>query len=223
MNPKGALIEIERLVEQANQHTLAPNQCLRLAGLTSIVPGRLEVAAKTLVKQGTASAVDALLQLPQDHACRREGIAKTIAQGVCRETESGDSFPRMLALEFRTSRSPNFPRLLQRAQASFGPALAPLKTPRHLIYRILFHFGDPQWKTTRSLTIPRLPTDELQSLLAEFLWLLPRLIRFRGTQLWINGWCFSSDGPLSSGDLIYFASSWTGQLGRSTQAPIEMR
>ncbi len=198
--------------------TLSAAECQRLATLAHRIPGRQRRVAGALGNQRSAPAVDALLRTPSTVPGVVEGLFRAFRAGVRRihadlpaevpvrsredraPTEIWTS-PAVLALDFRSSRSRQFPALLRRARLSFGSALERLelgapatKNPNNTVYRLALWgpaprlADDPALDRWRPDTTPQVP--ELPALADEFTWLHGQLGKLRGTRLWINGWCF---------------------------------
>ncbi len=198
---------------------LSAAECERLAALAHRIPGRQRRVAAALGGQRSAPAVDALLRLPSTLPGVVEGLFRAFRAGVRRihtvevplevpgnalgRGAASWTSPAVLALDFRSSRSRQFPALLRRARLSFGSALERLdigaagtNSAKNTVYRLAV-WGpeiDPHVDADASLDrwrpdVPKKP-PQLSTLADEFTWLHAQLGKLRGTRLWINGWCF---------------------------------
>jgi len=117
-----------------------------------------------------------------------------------------DSPMVLLALDFRSSRARGFPDLVARAQAlaARGPAaeFAALDVDGRRHYRLAYH--------TARCPRPAL-TAQLHAAHQDLSWLHARLLRLRGSRLWLGGWRFDSDdhlGPAAQGHLLQAWLRW---------------
>lgn len=116
--------------------------------------------------------------------------------------------PRVLALDFRSSRTRAFPDLVHRAQAvaavarafAVFEALAVHDTPggRHH-YRLSF------WTEHAP---PLAVAAALRAVHLDLTWLHARLVRLRGTRLWLNGWSFADDHPIGPAAQAHLLQAW---------------
>lgn len=116
--------------------------------------------------------------------------------------------PRALALDFRSSRTRTFPELVRRAQAIAATArgcaefeaLAVHATPasKHH-YRLSF------W-TDRSS--PAAVAAALRAVHLDLTWLHARLVRLRGTRLWLSGWSLADDHPIGPAAQAHLLQAW---------------
>lgn len=195
---QAALTELDALLALADSGPLELDACMRVATLAPLVPGRMRRIVETLARQRDAAAIEALLQLPGGTAGVVEGVFAAMRHGVARRSVDGHAFPRMLALEFRSSTARRFPRLLERASAAFGPALERIRVDGKLHYRVaLFERpGLRELAAPLELDVERLHAD---------------LLRLRGVRVWLNGWCFDDGSPLAPkrrGPLLHAWFEW---------------
>lgn len=178
-----ALAQLDALLLHARSEPLDANACATLVELSATLPGRRARVVEALRRQRDAVALDALLALPSRTPGVVEGLFAGLRHGVARARPDGSTFPRMLALEFRSSKARRFPSLVERATAAFGTRLERLRVGDTLVYRVAI------------FEAPTLP--ELVGPLALDIESIHRdLLRVRGVRLWLNGWCFDDASPL---------------------------
>lgn len=185
------LVELDGLLALASAGVrLDAGQCGRLVELAALAPGRRARVVRVLAEQRDGVAIDALLRLPGDLPGRVEGVFRAMRGGVARE-----GAPRMVALEFRNSRSKRFPGLVERAHASFGGRLERLRLGDVLHYRVaVFDSG-------------RL-SSEVADLELDLERIHQELLRIRGVRLWLNGWCFDDHSPLRPAARVPVLRGW---------------
>ena len=109
----------------------------------------------------------------------------------------------VLALEFRSSRARGFPDLVARAQAlaARGPAaeFAALDLDQRRHYRLAY-FADR--------CPPALLAAQLRAAHLDLAWLHARLLRLRGSRLWLGGWRFDVDDPLGPAAQGHLLQAW---------------
>jgi hypothetical protein len=191
--------------------------CARLAELAPGVPGRLRAVTAALGAAASAAAVDALLALPPGAPGQLDALVRGFARGVRRRLglhpvgSAAGLAPAVLALEFRSSRARSFPDLIRRAQAiaAGDPAPptvaefealdlhAPGAAPRRF-YRLSF------WADRA----PRRAAALLRAVHLDLTWLHARLVRLRGTRLWLAGWHFADDHPLGPAAQAHLLQAW---------------
>lgn len=117
-----------------------------------------------------------------------------------------DSHAVLLALDFRSSRARGFPDLVARAQtlAARGPAaeFAALDVDGRRHYRLAYFTGRCS---------PAALATQLRAAHLDLGWLHARLLRLRGSRLWLGGWRFDSDdrlGPAAQGQLLQAWLRW---------------
>jgi hypothetical protein len=181
-NDPDPLVELDGLLALGHSGTLEPDACRRLSELAPAVPGRLRKIVEVLGQQGTAAAVDALLELPSTAPGIVEALFGALRRGVVRRTTDGHEFPHLLALEFRSSKSRRFPGLLAHASAAFGPKLERIRVDARLHYR--FALIEPAQDGRGWLREQAAPVE------LDVAHLHRELARLRGVRLWLNGWCF---------------------------------
>jgi hypothetical protein len=189
---EAALVELDALLALAESGPLDAAACRRMVELSAAVPGRLRRVVTALTHQRDAAAVEALLALPPGGPSIVEGVFAALRRGVTRRRPDGEPFPRMLALEFRSSSSRRFPALVERASAAFGEQLERIRVGTKLHYRvaILERTTDGRREAGSSLGERVAPVElDLESLHRD-------LGRLRGVRLWLNGWRFDDDSPL---------------------------
>lgn len=200
-DPSAALDELDGLLARAelDADPLDARTCARLVELCALVPGRGRRVVAVLARQRDAAAVDALLALPAGTGGVAESVFAALRRGVVRLRPDGQPFPHMLALEFRSSSSRRFPRLVARASAAFGEELERLRVADKLHYRVCL-LGEPARLRERA---PALELD-IESLHRD-------LTRLRGVRLWLNGWTFddhSGLGPRARAPLMRGWFEW---------------
>jgi len=119
--------------------------------------------------------------------------------------------PRVLALDFRSSRTRSFPELVRRAQAIADQARgcaefaalavhgAPSGPGNRHHYRLSF------W-TDRAATATVAAT--LRAVHLDLTWLHARLVRLRGTRLWLSGWSLPDDHPIGPAAQAHLLQAW---------------
>ncbi|WAS98247.1 hypothetical protein [Nannocystis punicea] len=195
-----ALSELDVLLARGDTSDEA---AARLIALAPRVPGRLRAVVAALAAVGTPVAVAGLLGLPQVPGAL-EAVARALAGGLTRALPGSAAAPVFLALDFRGSRARPFPDLLRRAQLvaadpSGAVRLDVLRVDGKPAYRLSF------WPDT----LPPRPRAALARACAADLALLHgRLARLRGTRLWLNGFCFADDGPVSVAAQGHLLAAW---------------
>lgn len=181
-----ALAQLDALLLHARSSPLDASACAALVELSATLPGRRARVVEVLRRQRDAVALDALLALPSRTPGVVEGVFAGLRHGVARPRSDGSTFPRMLALEFRSSKAHRFPTLVERASAAFGAKLERLRVADALVYR--FAIFEP--RETRALPeLVRPLALDIESIHRD-------LLRLRGVRLWLNGWCFDDDSSL---------------------------
>ncbi|NVB43074.1 hypothetical protein G6O69_34950 [Pseudenhygromyxa sp. WMMC2535] len=198
---EGALEELDALLALASAGPLGVDACLRMAALVEQVPGRAPKVASALGRQRDAAAVEGLLALPVDTRGVVEGLYAALRCGARREQAAGGQAPRMIALEFRSSRSRRFPRLVERAHEAFGGRLERLRIDDVIHYRVALLDAEPGGEGEGGEDADALaPAASLrrrvQPLELDLLGLHRDMQRLRGVRLWLNGWRFDDGGPL---------------------------
>jgi hypothetical protein len=178
--PTTTLAQLDALLVRARTHALDARTCAGLVELSAAVPGRRARVVEALREQLDSAALDALLALPERTPGVVEAVFSGLRHGVARPRDDGSVFPRMLALEFRSSKARRFPALVERATAAFGGQLERLRVGESLHYRFaVFERADaralPELVRPLALDIEGIHRD---------------LLRLRGVRLWLNGWCF---------------------------------
>lgn len=181
-----ALAQLDALLLHAGSEPLDAGACAALVELSATLPGRRARVVEVLRRQRDGVAIDALLALPSRTPGVVEGVFAGLRHGVARRRADGSAFPRMLALEFRSSKARRFPTLVERATAAFGSRLERLRIGDALIYRVaIFELAGA----------PAL-ADVVGPLALDIESIHRDLLRLRGVRLWLNGWCFDDDSPL---------------------------
>jgi hypothetical protein len=188
-----ALAELEACLAEPLDATV----CARLGELALRVPGRLRQVITRLAEARIGAAVDALLRFPPTTPGVVEGIYHALRLGITREI-GGRPCPEHLALEFRRSRARAFPELLAHAEAAFPDHFERLEIDGAPAYRLALWAG-PRRQALRDL---------LRAHGGDLLYLHGRLARLRGARLWLNGWCFASDGPWSAPRQVHLVRAW---------------
>ncbi|MBZ5709020.1 hypothetical protein [Nannocystis pusilla] len=175
----------------------------RAVALVARVPGRLRAVVAALAAAGTPVAVAALLGSPQVPGAL-EAVARALARGLTRALPGADAAPVFFALDFRGSRARPFPDLLRRAQLLAGEPsgalrLDVLRVDDRPAYRLSF------WPDTLA---PRPRATLARACAADLALLHGRLARLRGTRLWLNGFCFDPDGPVSVAAQSHLLRAW---------------
>lgn len=194
-----AIVELDALLALARTGVLDDRACARMVELSGAVPGRVRHVAAALARQRDAAAVEALRGLPAETPGVVEGLFGAVRHGVVRRRLDGAEFPHMIALEFRSSSSRRFPRLLARASAAFGHELERIRVGSRLHYRV-------------AVIVERPPSPRLAARVASFeldLEALHRdLARIRGVRLWLNGWCFDDHSPIRPRARVPLLHAW---------------
>ncbi len=180
-----ALEQLDELLARAATTRLDADACVRLVELSAALPGRRARVVEALRRQRDPAALDALLELPTQTPGVVEAMFAGLRHGVARPRADGSVYPRMLALEFRSSKAGRFPALVERATAAFGARLERLRVADTLHYRFaLFERPDASFPAAvrpLALDIEGIHRD---------------LLRLRGVRLWLNGWCFDDRSAL---------------------------
>lgn len=181
-----ALAQLDALLLHARTNPLDAGACATLVELSATLPGRRTRVVDALRRQRDSAAVDALLSLPNRTPGVVEGVFNGIRHGVARLRTDGSGSARMLALEFRSSKSRRFPALVERASSAFGAKLERLRVADYLVYRFaIFERAEapalPELVRPLALDIESIHRD---------------LLRLRGVRLWLNGWCFDDRSTL---------------------------
>lgn len=135
---------------------------------------------------------------------RRPGAPPQAAEGPSAATDA----PRVLALDFRSSRTRSFPDLVRRAQAvaDVARACAEFET-----LAVVDRPGDRQHYRL-AVWQGRAPAAAVAAALRaahlDLTWLHARLVRLRGTRLWLNGWCFADDHPIGPAAQAQLLQAW---------------
>ena len=200
-DPVDPVTELDALLARAETRdaTLDAEACARLVELCALAPGRVRRVVPVLGRQRDAAAVDALLALPPGASGVVESVFAALRRGAARRRPDGLPYPHMLALEFRSSSSRRFPRLVARASAAFGEELERIRVAGKLHYRVSL-LGDPALLGRQA---PALELD-VEGLHRD-------LSRLRGVRLWLNGWRFddhSALGPRTRAPLLRGWFEW---------------
>ena len=180
-----ALAQLDGLLAAAQDGPLDARACARIVELSATLPGRRGRVVEVLRGQRDGAALDALLALPGQTPGVVEAVFAGLRHGVARPRVDGSSCPRMLALEFRSSKAGRFPALVARASAAFGAQLERLRVADTLHYRFaVFERSDAR-------LAPR-----VRPLALDIEGLHRDLLRLRGVRLWLNGWCFDDASAL---------------------------
>ena len=103
-----------------------------------------------------------------------------------------------------------FRPVLDQLTRLFGSELERLQVDGRLVYRFTLD--------------PLAAARDLDRFQTELRWIQPRLSRWAGTRLWINGWCFTAQGPLSRNAhpaLVHAWLTWAGgESGRRRRVEI---
>ena len=165
-----------------------------------------------LARTPCGAAVQALRSLPPGAPGQLDALIRCFDRGVAAPasvpTDSSlppvptDS-PVVLALDFRSSRARGFPDLVARAQAlaARGPAaeFAALDVDHRLHYRLAY-FADR--------SPPAALAAQLRAAHLDLAWLHTRLLRLRGSRLWLGGWRFDVDDPLGPAAQGHLLQAW---------------
>lgn len=177
------LAQLDELLARAHATALPQEACTSLIEYTAVLPGRRARVVAALRRQRDPAALDALLRLPSQTPGLVEAVFAGLRHGVARPRPDGTTAPRMLALEFRSSKAARFPALVERASAAFGRRLERLRVADTLHYRYAA-FEQPDLAT------------HIRPLVLDIEGIHRDLLRLRGVRLWLNGWCFDDSSPL---------------------------
>jgi hypothetical protein len=211
-----ALAQLDALLLHARTNPLDANACAMLLELSAALPGRRPRVVDVLRRQRDPVAIDSLLALPSRTPGVVEGVFAGLRDGVARPRADGSAFPRMLALEFRSSKARRFPALVERATAAFGAKLERLRVADTLVYR--FAMFEPAEAPTLSELVRPLALD-IEGIHRD-------LLRLRGVRLWLNGWCFDDGSPLRPPvrvPLLRGWLDWATSKPRSGRGSLEYR
>ena len=176
--------------------------CARAVELAARVPGWRRQLCAALSATPSDEAAAALLKLPREVPGRIEGIYRAIRRGARRPRPGGHA-PSMLAFEFRRSRAADFEQVL----AVIADHLSGQLEHLHVDHKARFRFRiDPLFAARGAAG--------LQSQLE---WIQPRLSKRAGTRMWINGWAFDQDGPVSVHSHGPMMSAWLDWARGSAQ------
>jgi hypothetical protein len=150
---------------------------------SAVLPGRRARVVAALRRQRDPAALETLLQLPVQTPGLVEAVFAGLRHGVARPRPDGSTSPRMLALEFRSSKAARFPALVERASAAFGARLERLRVADTLYYRFA-SFERPGFAA------------QIRPLVLDIEGIHRDLLRLRGVRLWLNGWCFDDSSAL---------------------------
>ena len=198
--PERALAELNVLLARA----LDDDACARLAALAVQVPGRQRMITTALGQHATAAAVVALRALPPAAPGVLDALLRCFGRGVASVYVAGPAPEApLLALDFRGSRARGFPDLVARGQAIAARcdaaefvALAIAGRPH---YRLTFWTGrGPAAALAAGLRAAQL----------DLVWLHGRLVRLRGSRLWLGGWRFDADDPLGPAVQAHLLQAW---------------
>lgn len=194
-----ALRELDDLLARP----LDDDDVARAMALVAHAPGRLRAVVAALAALATPAAILALLGAPQVPGAL-EAVARALARGLTRALPGSVAAPVFFALDFRGSRARPFPDLLRRAQLvaadpSGALRLDVLRVDGRPAYRLSF------WPET----LPPRPRAALaRARVADLTLLHARLARLRGARLWLNGFCFADDGPVSVAAQGHLLAAW---------------
>lgn len=200
--PPEALAELDALLARPD---LDDPAIARLAALAPQVPGRLRAVVATLAAADSPAALAALLALP-DAPGALPAACRLLQLGRTRRLSSGPDglAPVCLALEFRPSRARPFPDLLRRAQRlaadpSGALRLDALRLGDRLRYRLSFWPAELEPRPRAALARAAAP---------DLVLLHARLARLRGARLWLSGFHFDDDGPVSPAAQAHLLRAW---------------
>lgn len=209
MDPRQeALTRLDGLLASSTSAPLSAETCMRMVELVVLAPGRMRRVAEALAAQRSYPAMEALIQLPPNVPGVVEGMFQAFAHGVVRCRLDGSLCNHMIALDFRHSRARDFAGLLTRARAMSGPAFERLMVEGRTHYRFSLQAGRGTLAGRAAAA-----AHDLQ-------WLHRRLSRLRGTRLWLNGWCFSSEGTVRPAVQTHLVAAWLGWAARQTNTSI---
>jgi hypothetical protein len=191
-----ALEELAPLIQRASSRTLDAADCLRMVDLVQRVPGYIKRVAHALSAQRSAAGVEALRRMPPGVPGVVEGLHRAFAHGVARARIDGTPAPPTIAIDFKRSRARSFAELVDRARAVFGDGFETFRVGGAVVHRFGLH-GARGTLAGRASAI----AHDLQ-------WLHARLSRQKGTRLWLNGWSFPSEGPLTSAVQVHLVRAW---------------
>ncbi len=196
-------------LETAKGRALEADECMLLVDAVRLVPGLLRPTVQALSVQRDAAAVDALLSLPAQVPGVVEGLFGAFGHGVTRHRFDGSPGVPMLALDFRRGRTPAFAEIVERAHHVFGDGFVLLDVDGVLFHRIALD-GRRGTLGGRAAAIAH-----------DVAWLHGKLSRWKGTRLWLNGWCFAEPGPIRPAAQIHLVRAWLGWAARqlATAAP----
>jgi hypothetical protein len=196
-----ALAQLDALLIHARTHALDNNACATLVQLSATLPGRRMRVVEALRRQRDPAALDALLGLPSRTPGVVEAVFAGLRHGVARPHTDGSEFPRMLALEFRSSKARRFPTLVERATAAFGAKLERLRVADSLYYRFAVFETDAE---DRALGL----AERVRPLTLDIEGIHRDLLRLRGVRLWLNGWCFDDRSSLQPPVRVPLLRGW---------------
>ena len=191
-----ALEELAPLVQRASTRRLDPADCLRMVDLVQRVPGYIKRVAHVLSAQRSAAAVEALRRMPAGVPGVVEGLHQAFAHGVARTRLDDTPAPPTIAIDFKRSRARGYDEIVDRARAVFGDGFETFRVAGAIVHRFGLH-GARGTLAGRASAI----AHDLQ-------WLHAKLSRWKGTRLWLNGWSFSSEGPLSPAVQVHLVRAW---------------
>jgi len=198
---------LDALLDRAREQALDASACATLVELSAELPGRRARVVEALGRQRDAAALDGLLALPSQTPGVVEGLFAGFRHGVARRRASREPSglivsPRMLALEFRSSKSRRFPALVERATAAFGAGLERLRVGDALHYRFAVFERDPAGSGEARLC------TRVRPLALDIEGIHRDLLRLRGVRLWLNGWCFDDRSPLRPPVRVPLVRGW---------------
>lgn len=116
--------------------------------------------------------------------------------------------PRALALDFRSSRTRSFPELVRRAQAVAAQARGSAEFEALAVHAApggRHHYRLSFWTDRAS---PAAVAAGLRAVHLDLTWLHARLVRLRGTRLWLSGWSFADDHPIGPAAQAHLLHAW---------------
>jgi hypothetical protein len=200
-----ALASLERALSRAKSTPLEAHVCLRMVEDLALVPGFAKRVAHALSAQRSAAGVEALRLMPVGIPGVVEGLHAAFVAGVSRIRADGLPGPQFLALDFRRSRSRTFDALVARARAVFDDAFEVLRVSGQIHFRFSI-------QASRGTVAGR-----VAALAHDLYYLHERLGRLKGTRLWINGWCFPSEGPFRAPVQVHLVRAWSSWAAQQTQ------
>jgi hypothetical protein len=208
-----ALQELDGLLSRP---TLRPAHCRTLVTLVELVPGRRADVARCLAQEMTrkqgpeVSAILAcILELPSELPGVSESVTHAVRRGISRLRPDGTPCPAMLAIDFPASRTRDLPELVDRARRFAAhtetrfDSLRLRSTKRSRVGRSCFRL----W-LSESEALGR----SLRTAAGHLTYLHRRLVRLKGTRLWIDGWCFQQDDPLRPAVQAYLVQAWIDRV-----------